>query len=135
VIRFSYDAVRSDTYRCVAQLQALLRRDVTLAAFVVPDPVVEQPEMSSDSIAALNPPPTRKPQMIDSYFDEARRRLDQRALRRCQAEAFGALANYYAGGGQRAACVMSVGAGKTALGVVACLAFTRRRALIVTPGA
>jgi hypothetical protein len=29
---------------------------------------------------------------------------------------------------------MSVGAGKTALGVVACLAFTRRRALIVTPG-
>jgi superfamily II DNA or RNA helicase len=29
---------------------------------------------------------------------------------------------------------MSVGAGKTALGVLACLAFARRRALIVTPG-
>ncbi len=29
---------------------------------------------------------------------------------------------------------MSVGAGKTALGVLACLAFTRRRALVVTPG-
>lgn len=29
---------------------------------------------------------------------------------------------------------MSVGAGKTALGVLACIAFSRRRALIVTPG-
>lgn len=33
-----------------------------------------------------------------------------------------------------AACVMSVGAGKTALGVAATLGFTRRRALVVTPG-
>src|SRR5205085_1296838 len=45
-----------------------------------------------------------------------------------------ALANYYGGGGEDAACVMAVGAGKTALGVMACLGFARRRALIVTPG-
>lgn len=44
------------------------------------------------------------------------------------------LANYYGGSGQRTACVMSVGAGKTALGVVACLAFTQQRALVITPG-
>src|SRR5215217_187522 len=36
--------------------------------------------------------------------------------------------------GETAACVMSVGSGKTALGVSAVLAFARRRALVVTPG-
>lgn len=134
VIRFSYDAIRRDTGRCVEQFQALLARDPSLALFLIPNPVVEQPKMSSDPLAGLGPSPMQKPQMTENYFDEARRRLDQRALRRCQAEALGALANYYVSGGQRAACVMSVGAGKTALGVAACLAFTRRRALIVTPG-
>ena len=61
-------------------------------------------------------------------------KLNLSTLRQCQSEAFAALANYYGAGGTRAACVMSVGAGKTALGVAACLAFARRRAMVVTPG-
>jgi superfamily II DNA or RNA helicase len=55
-------------------------------------------------------------------------------LRGCQVDAFAALGNYLSKGGRNAAFVMSVGAGKTALGVVAILAFTRQRALVVTPG-
>jgi superfamily II DNA or RNA helicase len=70
----------------------------------------------------------------DNYFAGARERLNQSTLRRCQREAFAALANYYLSGGKRAACVMSVGAGKTAMAVAACLAFTQRRAMVVTPG-
>ncbi|MEJ7570197.1 MAG: DEAD/DEAH box helicase family protein [Gaiellaceae bacterium] len=134
VVRFSYDAIRRDTRRCVQQLQALLSLDNRLAAFVISNPVVEQPEMDSDPLASFRRSPTQRSPMTPTYFDQARQRLDQRTLRRCQAEAFAALGNYYGSGGRRAACVMSVGAGKTALGVAACLAFTRRRALIVTPG-
>jgi hypothetical protein len=63
-----------------------------------------------------------------------RGKLNQKTLRECQTQAFEALSDYYAKGGTRAACVMSVGAGKTALGVAASLAFARRRALVVTPG-
>ncbi|MFD3590406.1 DEAD/DEAH box helicase family protein [Streptomyces sp. NPDC058683] len=55
-------------------------------------------------------------------------------MRACQDEALAALANYYASGGRHAATVMAVGAGKTALGVAAALSFSRRRALVVTPG-
>jgi len=55
-------------------------------------------------------------------------------LRECQIEAMNALGNYFLAGGQTAACVCRWGAGKTALGVAACLAFARRRALVVTPG-
>jgi superfamily II DNA or RNA helicase len=69
-----------------------------------------------------------------NYFDQVRGKLNHRTLRTCQEQAFGALANYFHGGGRRAACVMSVGAGKTALGVASVLAFTERRALVVTPG-
>lgn len=69
-----------------------------------------------------------------TYFDEARTKLNQKTLRECQTQAFRALADYYAGGGEKAACVMSVGSGKTALGVASALAFTRTRALVVTPG-
>ena len=69
-----------------------------------------------------------------SYFESVAGKLNLSTLRQCQSEAFAALANYYGSGGAGAACVMSVGAGKTALGVVACLAFARRRAMVVTPG-
>ncbi|MFO0618046.1 MAG: DEAD/DEAH box helicase family protein [Polyangiaceae bacterium] len=134
VVRFSYDAIRTETRRCVEQLQALLRLDPLLAPFVVATPVVEAPEMNSDPLFGLGPGPVQRLQMSTNYFDQARQRLDRRPLRRCQADAFAALGNYFATGGTRAACIMSVGAGKTALGVAACLAFTRRRALVVTPG-
>lgn len=76
----------------------------------------------------------RRSDGVTSYFDSVRDKLNQRTLRECQTQAFAALANYFRSGGKSAACVMSVGAGKTALGVAACLAFTERRALIVTPG-
>ena len=69
-----------------------------------------------------------------TYFATVRTKLNLKTLRDCQTQAFAALSNYYGGGGRNAACVMSVGAGKTALGVLAALVFTRRRALIVTPG-
>ena len=72
--------------------------------------------------------------MSSSYFDMVRGKIDRKTMRECQVEAFSALTNYYTNGGLRAACVMSVGAGKTALGVAACLAFTRQRALVLTPG-
>lgn len=71
---------------------------------------------------------------MSSYFDALKEKLNLRTLRQCQSEAFAALANYYGSDGSKAACVMSVGAGKTALGVLACLTFTRRRAMVVTPG-
>ena len=71
---------------------------------------------------------------MSTYFSDVAGTLNLRTLRQCQSEAFAALANYYGSGGKKAACVMSVGAGKTALGVLACLAFTQRRALVVTPG-
>jgi Protein of unknown function (DUF559) len=48
MLRFSYDSVRLDTARCVAQLQDVLRADGRLQEFVVPDPIVERPEMDPD---------------------------------------------------------------------------------------
>lgn len=68
-----------------------------------------------------------------SYFDQVRGRWSKTPLRQCQIEALDALNRYYAEGRRDAACVMTVGAGKTALGIAACLAFTHRRALILTP--
>jgi very-short-patch-repair endonuclease len=44
VLRFSYDAIRDDSSRCVAQLQAVLRKDPTLASYVVEDPIVPVPD-------------------------------------------------------------------------------------------
>lgn len=137
VLRFSYDAVRTDTARCVAQLQAMLRRDPVLAALVTAVPVVEVPDMAGNPMLAAGPPRGMGafgsvPE--SSYFDEVRDRVDRGPLRSCQDEALAALANYYAGGGRNAAAVMAVGAGKTALGVAAALSFARRRALVVTPG-
>lgn len=136
VLRFSYDAIRRDTARCVAQLQATLAQDPALAAFVIEQPVVEQPEMDPDPLYALAPArgEGRSGEPVGAYFASVRDTINTRTLRECQSQAFAALANYYRGGGTNAACVMAVGAGKTALGVLACLAFAQRRALVVTPG-
>lgn len=133
VVRFSYDSIRSDTARCVDQLQRVLELDSALRPYLVAFPVVEQPEMDPDPLYSLAPVPGGTV-VTEGYFDQARQRINRRTLRLCQDEAFTALTNYYLGGGSHAATVMSVGAGKTALGVLACLAFTRQRALIVTPG-
>lgn len=138
VIRFSYDAIRTDTARCVAQMQAALALDAALAALIDPQPTVETPTMTADPLRSLDPAPQPRADAgaeapTSSYFDRVRAHLRLQTLRLCQREALTALTNYYLGG-THAACVMSVGAGKTALGVAAALAFTRRRALIVTPG-
>src|SRR3954451_12821082 len=99
VIRFSYDAIRHDPARCVAQLQALLARDTSLAAHLVADPVIEAPDMDPDPVHALDPPPGRGPAATTataaagdadgpSYFDNIRDRIDQKTLRDCQTQAF-----------------------------------------------
>jgi superfamily II DNA or RNA helicase len=141
VIRFSYDSIRDDTVRCVSQLQSVLCMDHMLEQFVVVNPVVERPEMDPDPLASFRPSPADnrysgaiRSGVVGSYFETVAEKLNLRTLRQCQTEAFGALANYYGSGGQKAVCVMSVGAGKTALGVTAALAFSKRRALVVTPG-
>lgn len=136
VIRFTYDSIRTDTARCISQMQAMMMADPRLAPHVNPRPLVGVPEMDPDPIAGLGQSPvvaTSGP-VSESYFDRVRTKLNGKTLRMCQREAFTGLANYYRSGGTHAACVMSVGAGKTALGVTAALAFTKRRALIVTPG-
>ena len=133
IIRFSYDAIRHQAVRCVAQLQALLAKDALLAAFLISNPLIETPLMHPDPLHGLGPSPCR-PSSSSSYFDTVRDRLNLKTLRECQVQAFVALANYYRAGGNNAACVMSVGAGKTGLGVVACLGLARRRALVITPG-
>ncbi len=143
VARFSYDSIRRDTELCVRQLQALLSRDPLLGGFVVADPVIETPEMDPDPAHALASSPTGGDvpmhdavgeNLPSAYFEAVRDKLNRRTLRECQTQAFEALSGYYAKGGTTAACVMSVGAGKTALGVAATLGFARRRALVVTPG-
>lgn len=95
-------------------------------------------EPNPDPLFSLAKSPTssksRLYQKTDFYFDTVRSRINLETLRGCQREALALLANYFRGGGTKAACVMSVGAGKTALGVTSVLAFTRRRALIITPG-
>jgi hypothetical protein len=85
VARFSYDSVRSETARCIRQLQALLLLDPLLKDYVVEDPKVERPEMDSDPVHALDPSPmggTRS--MISGYFDTVRGKLNQKTLRECQ---------------------------------------------------
>ncbi len=133
VLRFSYDSIRRDPERCGMQVIAALRLDSYLSQFVHPSPVFEKPEMNPDPLYSLSPSPNL-PMDQRTYFDSVREKLNLATLRQCQSEAFGALSSYYGSGGTNAACVMSVGAGKTALGVLAALAFTKVRALIVTPG-
>lgn len=138
VLRFSYDSIRLDTARCVSQLQALLSLDPLLKTLLIDDPIVEKPDMDPNPLYGLssvhkvlnsmtNPSP-------ESYFDAVRDKLNLKTLRDCQSQALAALGNYYHSGGSNAACVMSVGAGKTALGVCACLVFTNFRAMVITPG-
>ena len=136
VIRFTYDAIRHKTSLCVRQFQDLLANDEKLRGLLVESPIVEIPEMDPDPLYALaKTNKTKKQAMPDRFnFDLARQKLNRGTLRMCQRESLHELANYFWKGGRNAACVMSVGAGKTALGVAACLAFTKERALIVTPG-
>jgi superfamily II DNA or RNA helicase/very-short-patch-repair endonuclease len=134
VLRFSYDAIRAHTARCVSQLQAVLRSDSALAAYVVDDPIVPVPDNMDGNALWLATPTSRRPSARISYFESVRDRFDMHPLRGCQREAMVALANYYRRGGLNAACVMSVGAGKTALGVASSLAFARTRSLVITPG-
>lgn len=138
ILRFSYDSIRNDVLRCVEQLQTVLSLDPKLAEFIVVNPLVEEPEMNPDPLYALlkSPNKLKNKNVISngSYFDMIRTKINRTTLRDCQREALAALVNYYGGGGNNAACVMSVGSGKTVLGVTATLAFTRRRALIITPG-
>lgn len=113
----------------------MLSLDPVLREFIVANPVVEPPDMDPDPLKSLDPSPRKVKQMlVETYFDQVRDKLNQKTLRDCQTQAFAALANYFGGGASNAACVMSVGAGKTALGVAAVLGLARRRALIVTPG-
>ena len=132
VVRFSYDAIRLDTVRCVAQLQSVLSLDPLLSGWLVANPTIEKPDMDPDPTYALQLVAHANRPM--NYFDSIRGKINQGTLRTCQTEAFAALGNYFLKGGKNAACVMSVGAGKTALGVAAILAFTRQRAMVVTPG-
>lgn len=132
-IRFSYDSIRQETKRCVEQLQAVLKLDPVLRTFVLENPSIENPDMDPDPLFSLNRPP-KADGMTSTYFANVRDKLNQRTLRECQTQAFAALGNYYLRGGKSAACVMSVGSGKTALGVAAVLAFTSTRALVITPG-
>jgi superfamily II DNA or RNA helicase len=134
VTRFSYDSIRCDTRRCVLQLQAILALDASLVSFLVADPVVERPEMDPNPLVGLIATSRRVVAVSPSSFDTIRHKLNLKTLRGCQSQAFTALGNYYRNGGANAACVMAVGAGKTALGVVATLAFAQQRALIITPG-
>lgn len=137
IIRFSYDSIRSETGHCVKQLQEILRNDPALAQLLVAKPIVEPPDMDPDPLFALESSPTEPLPLgggTSSYFASVVGRLNMGTLRECQSDAFAALANYYGTGGTNAACVMSVGAGKTALGVASCLGFARRRAMVVTPG-
>jgi superfamily II DNA or RNA helicase len=134
VVRFSYDSIRLDTERCVRQLQAVFALDVRIAEHLIDGPRVEKPEMEPDPLYGLAAPPTKRKEMPSSYFETVRGKINSKTLRACQREALAALGNYFGGGGSRAACVMSVGAGKTALGVATCLAFAARRAMVITPG-
>lgn len=132
-VRFNYDAIRNDTARCVQQLQEVLHLDPLLSVYCIAQPKIEQPEMSPDPLSGLGPPQQNSAVRSTCFFDTARTHLHISPLRDCQVGAFSALSNYYRSGGRNAACVMSVGAGKTLLGLIACIAFTGRRSLVVTP--
>ena len=139
ILRFSYDNIRTENARCIEQLQTVLRQDPSLQQHMEPNVVVPIPEMEPNPLYALQLSPRHSPLRTSieaDYFTKTRRRLNVNVLRSCQFEALQALTNYFASGqrGRRAACVMAVGSGKTVLGIAAIMAFTRRRAMIVTPG-
>src|SRR4030095_7001260 len=81
VVRFSYDAIRSETGRCVAQLQAVLRQDALLKGLLTQNPIVEQPDMDPDPLASLRPSPFARPprgggDSLSGYFDDVREKLN-----------------------------------------------------------
>src|SRR5205085_6229234 len=88
VLRFSYDSIRHDVGRCVSQLQAVLALDPLLAKFILPDPVIERPEMDPNPLCAFSPARPRFTPMADdsqqTYFDAVRTRLNLKTLRDCQ---------------------------------------------------
>ena len=133
-LRFSFDAVRRETARCAEQLRTVLAADPGLAPYLLEYPFIEVPDMKPDPEFALGDHFVKNPTMPESYFERARAAINTRTLRECQREAYEALQVYYGAGGMRAACVMSVGAGKTLLGVLAALGFGNLRVLIITPG-
>ncbi len=49
VVRFSYDAIRFETARCVEQLHQLLLYDPLLAGFVIENPTVPKPPSQSQT--------------------------------------------------------------------------------------
>src|SRR5579883_423809 len=81
VVRFSYDAIRCDTERCVEQLQAVLALDPRLAMLLVPSPIVEPPDMDPNPIHSLMPARVRMEPMNPTYFETVRDRLNLRTLR------------------------------------------------------
>lgn len=135
VIRFSYDSIRLDISRCISQLQSILAQDLLLATFLIDTPIIEQPDMKPIQMIPFDLPrlPMEIVEANDSYFNTIRNKLNLKTLRECQNQALTALGEYFKTDKQKAACIMSVGAGKTALGVAACLTFSQRRAMIVTP--
>jgi hypothetical protein len=83
--------IRLEPARCVAQFQSVLNQDPLLAAFVIPKPLIEQPDMDPDPLFALTPTPWRAREVVFSYFDSVRNKLQLKTLRQCQTEAFAAL--------------------------------------------
>lgn len=138
ILRFSYDNIRTQTARCIEQLHAVMRQDPLLNHYIQSNFIVPVPQMDPSPLYALQPSPRQSPLVAQAtdYFTKARRHLNINILRTCQREALYALTNYFIGmaKGRHAACVMAVGSGKTVLGIAATVAFTRRRAMIVTPG-
>lgn len=138
ILRFSYDNIRTQTARCIEQLQTVIRQDPLLERYIQSNFVVPVPQMDPNPLYALQPSPYQSSPVanVADYFTKARRSLNIGVLRTCQGEALYALTNYFVGAGKRrhAACVMAVGSGKTVLGIAASIAFTQRRAMIVTPG-
>lgn len=129
VLRFSYDTVVSNVRGCIDQLRQLVVTDSSLQVYLRPSIAVPTLPLPAHPIRGMLP----RDSSTNSPFDRARDQLSHIPLRNCQQEALIAVAQAYRRGQRRAACVLSVGAGKTALGVAATLAFTRRRALVITP--
>lgn len=133
ILRFSYDSIKYDIERCIKQLQEMLSFDNNLKDLLINNPNIVIPDMPENYLQSCiyyN----KEGNMNKTIFDSFREKIDIKTLRKCQISAFSALSKYYDSKNKNAACVMSVGAGKTALGIASCLVFTQKRALIITPG-
>jgi hypothetical protein len=81
ILRFSYDAIRLDTARCVEKLRAILALDPIMGAALAQGCVVEPPEMPVGHLHAVDPSPAGP--VADKPFDRLRAALDLTPLRRC----------------------------------------------------